>query len=153
MTAILTNRAYVDEIRNAIQIRFGCNATYRQTIFIHEKTADNETVWFGDVEVFDLTGCRESNRCYAWQCIENGIRIVTILHSRLVDSAQRAVQAALFSGIQSPMFSLANDPTSLRQRIERAKQALHDAQIKAEDLEAIMDTTRQITESIYRRRQ
>ena len=146
------NGAYLEEIEKAIQIRCRCNTTYRQTVFVHEKTADNETVWFGDVEVFDLTYCRETKRCYAWQCLENGIRIVTILHSRLVDSAPRAVQAALFSGIQSPMFCLANDPTSLRERIERAKQALHDAQIKAEDLEAIMNTTRQITASLSRTR-
>lgn len=144
---------YFAELEDTVQVRCRCNATHCQTVFVHEKTADNETVWFGDVEVFELTNCRDASRCYAWHCVENGIQIVTVLHSRLVDSAHRAVQAALYSGIQSPIFALAKDPTILRQRIESAQKALHDAQIKAEDLEAIMQTTRQTFESVRQKRQ
>jgi hypothetical protein len=147
-----TKSEYLAELQDSIELRCRCSATHRQTVFIHEKTGDNETVWFGDVEVFDLTGCKESTRCYAWQCVENGVQIVTILRSRLVDSPHRAVQAALFSGIQSPMYVLANDPALLGKRIESAKRALHDAQIKAEDLEAIMHTVRQTAASVSQRR-
>ncbi|HEV2318484.1 MAG TPA: hypothetical protein VGV18_01955 [Verrucomicrobiae bacterium] len=142
---------HLDELQTSIELRCRCSAVHRQTVFVHEKTADNETVWFGDVEVYDLTGCKEATRCYAWESIENGVQVVTILRSRLVDSPQRAVQAALFSGIQSPMYVLANDPALLRKRIERAKRALHDAQINAEDLEAIMHTVQQTAASVSRK--
>ena len=142
---------YLAELENAIRLRYRSNATHRQTIFVQEKTADNKTVWFGDVEMFDLTGCKDSKICYAWQSVEDGVRIVTVLHNRLVDSARRAVQAASFSGIQSPLVTLENDVMILKQRTARAKKALHDAQIKTEDLETILKAVRQTHEPTFRK--
>lgn len=150
----MTTRAeYLIEIENLIRDKYRCHATWRQAVFVHEKTANSATVWFGNVEVFALDGCGESNTCYAWQCAECGLRTVTVLHSNLVDSPHRAVQAAVFTGIQPPLADPADDPTILRQRIERAKKALHEVALKAEDLEAIMQATRQTSQSISQKRQ
>ena len=140
MTAVTTNGAYLEEIKGAIQARCHCDATHLLTVFIHEKTADRETVWFGEVEVFELTGCRESKRCYGWQSFENGLRIVTILHSRIVESPHRAVQAAIFTGVQPPMLAVTDEAMDFTERMEKARKALYEAQIKAEDLEGIIKT-------------
>src|SRR5215469_12268093 len=118
------NTEYLAALEKAIQLRCRCTATYRQTVFVHEKTEDNETVWFGDVEVFDLIGCKGASRCYAWLNTEHGVRVVTILHSRVVGSACRAVQAAIFSGVQPPMPAAEEDSEILKRNTEKAKQVL-----------------------------
>lgn len=143
---------YLADLENAIRARCGCTATHRESVFVHEKTADDETVWFGDVEVFDLIDGKDSHRCYAWQNFENGIRIVTILHSRVVDSPHRAVQAAIFTGVQPAMLALTDEAAVLKQQMEKAKKALYDAQIKTEDLEGIIQSIQQSGESISRKR-
>lgn len=145
--------AYLNDIEKVIRQRFRCAANHRQTIFVHEKTANGKTVWFGEVEVFDLTGCRDAEKCYAWQCPECGVQVVTVLHSNLVDSAHRAVQAAIFSGVQAPLVALTDDPKILRLRIQRARQALHETGIKAGDLEAVTPTTQRTHEFLFPKRQ
>lgn len=119
---------YLAELGKTIRLRCQCTPTHRQTISVHEKTEDNETIWFGDVEVFDLTDCKHASRCYAWQDIRDALRIVTVLHSKIVDSARRAVQVAIFTGVQPPMLASA-------------------------DLEAVMQKMRQTAASICRKRQ
>src|SRR5579862_6215141 len=98
---MVTDTEYLADLEKTIRQRYRCSANYRETVFVHEKTAD--------VEIFELTGCKDAESCYPWQCIQNGIRVIAILHSRLVDSAQRAVQAALFSGVQAPRFAQTAD--------------------------------------------
>ncbi|HEV2318868.1 MAG TPA: hypothetical protein VGV18_03915 [Verrucomicrobiae bacterium] len=109
-----TDTAYLDDLERAIQLRYQCRAIHRQTVFVHEKTSANETVWSGNVELFDLIGCKDASRCYAWEDLRDGIRILTILHSNFVDSANRAVQAAIVCGAQRPQgkrTSSSNEPT------------------------------------------
>jgi hypothetical protein len=139
---------YLTDLENAIRDRCRCRAIHSETVFVHEKTADNETVWFGDVEVFGLIDCKDARACYAWQNFEKGIQIVTILRSRIVDSPHRAVQAAIFSGVQPPMLALTDEAAILKERMEQAKKALYDAHIKAEDLEGVIQTIRRTGESI-----
>jgi hypothetical protein len=136
---------YLANLEDAIQARFGCNATHRETVFVHERTAENQTIWFGDVEVFDLIDCEGTQVCYAWQSFEGGIRTVTILHSTTVDSPQRAVQAAISSGEQPSMLRADKNPTAttetLPERVEEQPKEplpLYEAPIRAEDLEAIV---------------
>ncbi|MGH7979548.1 MAG: hypothetical protein ACREE6_09240 [Limisphaerales bacterium] len=144
---------YLSELQRTIELRCRCKAVHRQTVFIHEKTADGETIWGGDVEVFDLMDYKESSRCYAWQDIEGGVRIVTILHSRLVDSPHRAVQAAIYTGIQRPMFAAASDRAHCKERSERVKKALYETQMIAEELEAAMQTVQRTTAPLSQRLQ
>lgn len=144
--------AYLTDIGKVIRKRYQCAAIHQHTVFVHEKTANGKTVWFGDVEVFDLIGCKDAARCYAWQCPECGVQIVTVLHSNLVDSAHRAVQAAVFSGVQAPLVALTDDPKILRLRIERARDALHEMGIKAEELQAAIESTRETRESASQKR-
>src|SRR5215469_8367680 len=119
--AMAMDTGYLADLEKAIRLRYRCTTTHRQSVFVHEKTPDNETIWIGDVEVFDLTGCKDASRCFAWEDIEDDLRIVIILQSRFVDSAQRAVQAAIYSGVQSPKAPAGEDASHSRQRLDETK--------------------------------
>ena len=102
----------------------------------------NEIVWGGYVEVFDLTSHETAKRCYAWQDIsKEGIKIFTVPESQLIYSAQRAVQAAIFVDALSAVAQPADDLDLLKKRIESARKALYEADIRNEDLDAIIQTS------------
>lgn len=78
---------------------------------MHE-TMDDQTVWRGEVEVFELRGHSEAAKCYAWSHREKGassnilnsetMHLITVLGKRPVDSPQMAVRAAIFYNVQPP---------------------------------------------------
>src|ERR1700739_4051465 len=93
---------HVDVLRAAIQLKHQCQATHRESVRVHEKL-DNETMWKGHVEVFDLTGHPQARTCYAWQDnVPNGVKIFAVLDNHFIDSPQRAIQAAIFMDEQAP---------------------------------------------------
>ena len=55
-----------------------------------------ETVWEGDVEVFDLTGHPKAKRCYAWSHVDGADdddeRFVAVLEIPPVESPVTAVR-------------------------------------------------------------
>jgi len=63
-----------------------------------------ETVWQGDVEVFDLTGHPKAKRCYAWSHLDGAKdyreRFVAVLEIPPVDSAKRAVQVQIVKDVK-----------------------------------------------------
>lgn len=92
------------ELQAAIKLEHKCKPTHRETVFVHEKTDSGETVWRGYVEVFDIAGHKKAKTCYAWQHVRgNEVKIITVLGSSVISSAQRAVQAAIFIGTQPPV--------------------------------------------------
>lgn len=116
-------KEYLAELASAIRLQYQCSATHCQSVYVHEKTAGGETVWLGNVEVYELAGCEQADRCYAWPDFGTGIRMITILHSRLIDSPERAVQAAIFSGTQQPMtVGLDDEPPLFMPRSESARE-------------------------------
>jgi hypothetical protein len=103
------NVGYLKLLQSAIQQKHECTAMYRESIHVHEKLGD-ATVWEGNVEVFELQGHREGDKCYAWMHHENGttgtvlnsknVRLITVLGKRPVDSPEVAVRAAIFYDVQ-----------------------------------------------------
>jgi hypothetical protein len=75
-----------------------CSATWRGTVPIHEVFL-GQTVWQGDVEVFDLTGHPKAKRAYARGHLDGAkderTRFVAVLEIPPVDSAQKAVQVQI----------------------------------------------------------
>lgn len=63
------------------------------------ETFEGAVVWEGEVQVFDLEGHPEANRCYAWtaETDEGGERVYAVLHIPPVDSPEAAVRAAIAS--------------------------------------------------------
>jgi hypothetical protein len=92
---------YLAMLLGEIEGKYRCAAVHRESVAVYE-VFDGDTIWKGRVEVFDLSGHDEANKCYAWAYREKegSIRFVTVLASHLVDSAQKAVCAAIFCDVQ-----------------------------------------------------
>jgi hypothetical protein len=107
----------VDVMGAAIQLKHRCRQTHRKSVFVSEKL-DNETIWEGFVEVFDLTGHPTARVCYAWQdFMSNGIKIFTVLENQFIDSPSRAIQAAIFTDEQLPACPGGARPRTLENRV------------------------------------
>jgi hypothetical protein len=96
-------------LQRAIQQRHRCEATHRESVHVHE-VLDGQTIWEGNVEVFDLKDHAEAERCYAWSHREEGMnghvlnsenmRLITVLGKRPVNSPEMAVRTAIFFDVQ-----------------------------------------------------
>lgn len=93
---------YLNTLKGAILIRHGCRAKHKRTIYVSEQTVEKETMWEGNVEEFDLLGHSTAKTCYAWLSIgeEGKTKIFTVLKNRVINSATKAVQAAIFVDAQ-----------------------------------------------------
>jgi hypothetical protein len=88
--------ALVDAIRHM----HGVEATHLRTEHVHERTPDGkETVWEGDVEVFELVGHPQATRAYAWSEATTGTkrRFFAVLHVGEIDTPAKAVQASILA--------------------------------------------------------
>ncbi len=90
---------YLEELEGVIVKIHGCEATPVETVHVEEMVR-GKSVWTGDVEIFELTGCARAKRCYAWGLPDECgvLEIATILEIPPVDSAAMAVRVALASG-------------------------------------------------------
>src|SRR6266550_3209368 len=95
---------YIAELQDAIRKLHGCEAQYVETVPVTE-TFRGETVWQGDVEVFDIRGHPKATTAYAWAHVsgkkDQGKRYVAVLKLPPVNSPQTAVQAAVMQEIKS----------------------------------------------------
>jgi hypothetical protein len=144
------NVDYLSALESAIRIRHKCNPTHRQTVFVRVKTKDLETVWEGLVEEFDLAGHRTAKTCYSWGNIAPSGRskIIAVLESTLLDSAEKAVQAAIFTDAQPPVLGFSDDLKLLSRQLKECKELIHKMGIKSEDLSALIESSRQIGDSM-----
>ena len=89
---------YIDELANVIRKLHGSEATHVETVPIKEMF-QGQTVWEGEVEVFDLEGHPKANRVYAWahetDDADRPKRHVTVLHVPPVTSPELAVRASI----------------------------------------------------------
>ncbi len=73
------------------------------TVPVHERFK-GQTVWRGEVEVFDLTGHPRANRAYGWSHLDGPKdereRFVTVLEIPPVESAETAVRASIMADIK-----------------------------------------------------
>jgi len=97
---VANKREYLDRLQVAIQELHKCGAIWSQTVPVHE-VFRGQTVWRGEVEVYDLTGHPKAKRCYAWSHREGpkdqGERFVAVLEIPPVNSPKTAVQASIVS--------------------------------------------------------
>ena len=86
---------YIGELKNAIRRLHGCEAEHVETVPVKEVFQD-QIVWQGEVEVFNIRGHPKAKRAYAWAHeTDKGKRYVAVLGLPPVDSAQTAVRAAI----------------------------------------------------------
>jgi hypothetical protein len=98
------NLDYLAMLQGEVQEKHKCTAIHRESVDVHE-VLNGDTIWKGQVEIFGLTGHAEAKECYAWvnreKDKEGPVRLITVLASRLMDSPQKAVRAAIFYNVQS----------------------------------------------------
>lgn len=94
---------YIVELQSVFLKLHGCDAEYVETVPV-VKEWQGETIWQGDVEVFDIRGHPKATRGYGWGYVANeegGRRYVTVLELPPVESPQTAVQAAIRAEIEN----------------------------------------------------
>lgn len=76
----------------------GCGSKHLETVPVHE-VFRGQTVWQGEVEVFELSGHPKAKRCYAWIHKDGkddaDERAVAVLEVPPVESALTAVRVAI----------------------------------------------------------
>jgi hypothetical protein len=89
---------YINELADVIRKLHGSFATHVETVPITE-SHEGQTVWEGEVEVFDLHDHPKTSRVYAWSHetddADNPRRTVTVLHIPPVTSPRKAVQVSI----------------------------------------------------------
>lgn len=86
----------IRELANAIHKLHGCDSTHIGTVTVTE-TFEDEVVWTGEVEIFELIDHPITQRAYAWayETDSGKLRHVAVLHKPPVDSARAAVRAVI----------------------------------------------------------
>ena len=84
---------------DAIRHLEGCAATWIETVPVHE-TQGEQTVWKGEVQVFDLVKHPKGvQRAYAWSHATTGTKrqFHVVLHLPPVDGPVMAVKTAIYA--------------------------------------------------------
>jgi hypothetical protein len=89
---------YLAQLAVAIKQLHHCEAVHRETIPVHD-IFQGQTIWQGDVEVFDLTGHPNASRAFGWsrrdEVNDQTERFVTVLELAPITSPLTAVRAAI----------------------------------------------------------
>ena len=87
-----------DKVRLAVERLHVCSATHTGCALVDEVFL-GQTVWTGQVEIFDITGHPRAKRCYAWAhgTDAGSTRYQAVLELPPVDSPETAVRAVIVS--------------------------------------------------------
>lgn len=87
-----------EALQDAIRNLHGCESRHVASVPVTE-SFEGQTVWDGDVQVFELIDFAEADCAYAWSYETEGDRrrFFVVLHKPPVDSPQTAVRAAIAS--------------------------------------------------------
>src|SRR5437016_2824136 len=99
----VANSPYIQSLQAVIRRLHGCDSAHVESVSVHE-IFRGETIWQGDVEVFDLAGHPKAKRAYAWGERKNmsdpGAKFVAVLEVHPVVSPKTAVQVAIVGEIK-----------------------------------------------------
>lgn len=94
----MNKQDYIARLQVAVSQLHNCGAIWRETVPVHE-VFRGQTVWQGEVEVFDLTNHPKAKRAYAWSHLDKpddrDERFVAVLELPPVESAITAVRASI----------------------------------------------------------
>jgi len=97
------NQQYREQVRAAVEKLHDCRAHYLRTEPIKE-VFQGKKVWEGDVEVFSLARHPKAKHAFAWMHLDGPAdsldRFVAVLEVPPIDSAQKAVQAAIVAELR-----------------------------------------------------
>lgn len=88
---------YIDQLKEIIEKEYGTTAKHVETVAVHE-TFENETIWDGEVEVFEVPEYPNADRVFAWGFDDdNGQQQVTVAQIPPATTPENAVKAYLVS--------------------------------------------------------
>jgi hypothetical protein len=94
----VANSEYIEQLQSVILHLHACKSSWVEAVAVHE-IFQGETVWRGDVEVFDLIRQPKAKRCYAWSHLDGPkderTRFVAVLEIPPVESAETAVRVQI----------------------------------------------------------
>jgi len=103
---VANKQDYLARLQVAVSQLHDCGATWRESVPVRE-VFNGETLWNGDVEVFDLTGHPKAKRAYGWSHPDGADnkteRFVAVLEIPPVDSPETAVKMAIYRDIKAGM--------------------------------------------------
>ena len=95
---MVNKQDYIARVQVTVSQLHNCGAKWIETVPVHE-VFRGQTVWQGEVEVFNLNGHPKAKRAYAWSHREGkndeGERFVTVLEIPPVVSALTAVRVSI----------------------------------------------------------
>jgi hypothetical protein len=98
LNAVANKQDYQARLQTAVHHLHNCAAAWRETVPVHE-VFRGETVWKGEMKVYDLTGHPKAKRAYAWSHLDGESdereRFAAVLEIPPVDSARKAVQVQI----------------------------------------------------------
>jgi len=101
---MVNKRDYLARLQKALDHLYTCGSVWVRTEHVHE-TFHGQTVWEGDVEVFDLMHHPKAKRAYAWAHLEGPkdqkTIYVAILEVPPITDARTAVQASIIANSQT----------------------------------------------------
>lgn len=95
-----SKKEYIERLQLTVEHLHKCSAVHVRTEPVHERF-QGQTVWKGEVEVFDLAGHPKAKRAYGWSHLDkpddSEERFVTVLEIPPVESAKTAVMASIMA--------------------------------------------------------
>ena len=65
----VASKEYIERLQMTVEHLHKCSARHSHTVPVHE-SFQCQTVWQGEVEVFELIGHPKAKRCYGWSQAE-----------------------------------------------------------------------------------
>ena len=91
---------YIEELQDVIKKLHGTDAVHVETVPVKE-TFEGETIWEGEVEVFDLADHPDASRVFAWaydyENADKPTQHVTVLQIPPATTPENAVRASIVS--------------------------------------------------------
>ena len=103
LNAVENRQDYLAKVQVAVSQLHNCGATHVKTVPVRE-VFNGQTIWHGNVEVFDLTGHTKAKRAYAWSHLDGDnderTRFVAVLEIPPVESPETAVKVAIAAEVK-----------------------------------------------------
>jgi len=89
----VASKEYIERLKLTVEHLHKFSASHVSSVPVLEKF-QGQTVWQGQVEVFELTGHPKAKRCYGWS-YGDPEQFITILELPPVDSPESAVKVGV----------------------------------------------------------
>jgi hypothetical protein len=103
LNVAVNKQDHIAQIQVAVSQLHNCGAIWRKTVPVQE-IFRGQTIWKGNVEVFDLNGHPKAKRAYAWSHLDGDkderTRFVAVLEIPPVISPETAVKVAIAAEVK-----------------------------------------------------